>query len=148
MHAGPGEETPGAQEMNEEYEFNYGFLVHSLEDPLNTSAEHVEVYHSQPTVIVLDHAEPPQNLFDPVVQLENSAVRISSMRMREDSILVTVYNSDNKKVETKVRLAEYIRSVCEVMIGDSVIQEHQLSGHSMKLAFNPREIKMCRLRKL
>ncbi|MHA1908930.1 MAG: glycoside hydrolase family 38 N-terminal domain-containing protein, partial [Candidatus Thorarchaeota archaeon] len=28
VHAGPGEETPGAQELDVEYEFQYGFAVH------------------------------------------------------------------------------------------------------------------------
>ncbi|MFW9768257.1 MAG: glycoside hydrolase family 38 C-terminal domain-containing protein [Candidatus Thorarchaeota archaeon] len=146
MHAGPGEETPGAQEMDVEYEFNYGFLVHSRNDPISVSVEHADVFHSQPTVVALDHAEPPQNLFDPILQLDTSAIRISSMRMREDSILVTLYNLENKQVETQVKLAEYIKAASEVKLDGAVITKLPISDQGMNLTFDGREIKMCRLR--
>jgi alpha-mannosidase len=146
IHAGPGEETPGAQELNEEYEFNYGIVVHSAEDPMTFSAEQSDVYHSQPTVIALDHAEPPQSFFDPIVRFEEQSVRISSMRKRGNSILLTLYNYENRPIETQVRLAEYIKSASEVRIDGSVIDEIPLSDHSMKLTFTAREIKMCSLR--
>jgi hypothetical protein len=146
MHAGPGEETPGAQELNEEYEFDYAFVLHSAEDQMTSSAEQSEVYHSPPTVIALDHAEPPQSLFAPIVQLGDQSVRISSMRMRGNSILLTLYNYENKPIETLVKLADYIKSASEVKIDGSVVGEISLSDHSMRLTFTAREIKMCSLR--
>ncbi|MFW9793746.1 MAG: hypothetical protein ACFFEE_05570, partial [Candidatus Thorarchaeota archaeon] len=146
MHAGPGEETPGAQELNEEYEFNYAFVVHSADDSMTLSAEQSEVYHSQPTVIALDHATPPKGLFDPIAQIEEQAVRVSSLRMRGDTILLTLYNYENKPIETQVKLAEFIHSASEVKIDGSISREIPISDDSMKLTFTPREIKMCSLR--
>ncbi|MFX1482172.1 MAG: glycoside hydrolase family 38 C-terminal domain-containing protein [Promethearchaeota archaeon] len=143
MHAGPAEETPGAQELNKEYEFNYGFFVHSREDQLATSAEQADLYHSQPTVFALDHAELPLRLFDPIVQLSNSAVRISSMRVRGKTILVTLYNYENESVETRIDLAEYIKSASEVKVDGSVMRDLSISSQSTLLAFSAREIKMC-----
>ena len=145
MHAGPAEVTPGAQEMNKELEFHYGFLVHSQDDSLAVSAEQADVYLSQPVVVALDHAEPPHSLFDPMVQLENPAVRISSMRIRGESILVTLYNHENRDVEAQVRLAEYIKTGSEVRVDGTIISELSISAHRMMLAFGAREIKMCRL---
>jgi alpha-mannosidase len=145
MHAGPAEETTGAQEMNKEYEFHYGFLVHSRDEPLAASAEQADVFQSQPVVVALDHAEPPHSFFDPIMQLNNPAVRISSLRIRGSSILVTLYNLENESVETKVRLAEHIKTASEVRVDGSVIRELSVSAHSMKLTFGAREIKMCSL---
>lgn len=143
MHAGPGEETPGAQEMNKEYEFHYGFLVQSRNESLTISAEQADVFQIAPTAIALDHAEPPNSLFDPIVQVENPVVRISSMRLRGDSILVTLYNQENRDVKTQVTLAENMRSASEVKMDGTVIKELLVSAQSTMIAFGAREIKMC-----
>jgi alpha-mannosidase len=146
MHAGPAEETPGAQEMNKEHEFHYGFLVHSREETLAASAEQADVFQSEPTVIALDHAEPPHSLFNPIVQLNNPAVRISSMRIRGDSVLVTLYNLENRDVEVQTRLADHIVTASEVGVDGKTIKDLSVSAHSTMLAFGAREIKMCSLR--
>ncbi len=145
MHAGPGEETPGAQEMNNGYEFYYGFIVHSRQDSLAVSAEHADVLHNQPAVFALDHAEPLHSIFDPIIQLNNPDVRISSMRMHGNSILVTLYNLENKKVKAKVILAEHIKTASEVKVDGTVIHELHVSSHTLTLTFGAREIKMCSL---
>jgi alpha-mannosidase len=145
MHAGPAEETPRAQELNDEIEFHYGFLVHSKEEPLATSAEHADVFSSQPVVVALDHAEPPQDLFNPIMQLDNPAVRISSLRIRGDSILVTLYNLENRSLEAQARLASTIKIISERRVDGTEIKRLSISGNSVHLEFGPREIKMCSL---
>jgi mannosylglycerate hydrolase len=145
MHAGPGEETPGAQEMDEEYEFHYGFLVHSKNDPMAITADHADVFQSQALVMTLDHAEPPQSLFGPIVQLTDPAVRISSVRFRDGSTLVTLHNLDNREVETEVVFAQHIKKASAVAIDGSVISELPVSDCRVALSFGAREIKMCRL---
>ncbi|MFW9926966.1 MAG: glycoside hydrolase family 38 C-terminal domain-containing protein [Candidatus Thorarchaeota archaeon] len=145
MHAGPGEETPGAQELNEEYEFNYAFVVHSAKDQMIASAEHADVFHSHPTVITLDHVEPPNSFFDPIIQLDNPSIRISSLRMRGDSILLTLYNLENKQVESRIDLAECIKKASEVKLDGAVIRDLSISNLSVNLTFEAREIKMFRL---
>jgi len=145
MHAGPGEETPGAQEMDEEYEFNYGFLVHSKDDPVSFSAEYADVFQDIQKAITLDHAEPPQSLFEPIVQLENPIIRISSMRMRDNSIILTLYNLENKSVETKARLSKYIKEASEAKLDGTIVKALPISSQTIALSFEPREIKMCSL---
>ncbi len=145
MHAGPGEETPGAQEVNENYEFDYGFVVHSKSDPVATSADHSDVFQSRPLVMTLDHAEPPHDLFEPIVQIRDPAVRLSSVRRREDSILVTLHNIENREVETEAVLAKLVDSVTEVRIDGTTIRETPVTSHSIPLSLGAREIKMYRL---
>ncbi len=145
MHAGPGEETPGAQEMNSEYEFHYGFIVHSRQDQLALSAEHAEVFHDQPKIVTLNHAEPPLSLLDPIVQLDDPEVRISSMRIRGDSILVTLYNLENRSIEAQVKLAEHIKTASEIKVDGTIIDELPVLDNALTLTFEPREIKMCSL---
>jgi alpha-mannosidase len=145
MHAGPAEETPGAQELNKEFEFHYGFLIHSRDEPLTTSAEQADMFQSQPVVVGLDHAEPPLGLFDPIIQVDNPAVRVSSLRIRGDSVLVTLYNLENRDVEMQAKLAERIKTASEARVDGSVTRELSVVSHSMMLSFSAREIKMCRL---
>jgi alpha-mannosidase len=145
MHAGPGEETPGAQEMGEEYEFHYGFIVHSKNDPMAKSADHADLFQSQPLVMALDHAEPPQSLFSPIVQLTDPAVRVTSMRLRDDSTLVTLHNLESKDVKTEAVLAGHIKKASAVTIDGAVIGELPVSDHSITLSLGAREIRMYRL---
>ncbi len=145
MHAGPGEETPGAQEMNEEYQFQYGFLVHAKDEPMSFSADHSDAFQDLSTTLTLNHVEPHNNLFQPIIQPKEHAVRISSMRVRDNSILVTLYNLENKPIETEMLLAEYITKVTEVRMDGTAISDHSTSAHTMNLSFDAREIKMCRL---
>ncbi|MFW9959143.1 MAG: glycoside hydrolase family 38 C-terminal domain-containing protein, partial [Candidatus Odinarchaeota archaeon] len=143
MHAGPAEETPGAQEVNKEYEFHYGFLVHSRTEQLAMSAEQSDIFQNRPLAIALDHAEPPQSLFNPIIQFENPAVRISSLRIRGNSVLITLYNIENRDIDVQLELAERIKTASEVRIDGSIIKKLQLPTHSIMLTFGAREIKMC-----
>ncbi len=143
MHAGPGEETPGAQELEEEYEFHYGFVIHSKDDPLTTSAEESDVYHTDPVVFVLDSAEVPQNLFNPIVKLDTPSVRISSMRTRADAIVVTFYNLENTDINLEATVGDAFKAVSEVRIDGEITDTHSILDGTISLSFSPREIKMC-----
>ncbi|TFF91586.1 hypothetical protein EU545_03590 [Candidatus Thorarchaeota archaeon] len=95
--------------------------------------------------MTLDHAQPPEDLLDPIIDLRDPEVRISSMRRRQDSIVVTLYNSANESVETVVDLAEHVKKVSLVKIGGTRSSEVPILGRTLTLSFNPREIKMCNL---
>ncbi len=146
IHAGPAEATPGAQEMNKEYSFQYGIVIHSKDDPLSESDDHSDVFHSNPIVFPIDSAEPPKELFTPILELNNQAIRISSMRNRGNAILVTLFNIENKKVEVEAKLSEDIKTALEIDMYGSVTNEVSISDGTIALSFNPREIKMCSLR--
>ncbi|MFW9960396.1 MAG: glycoside hydrolase family 38 C-terminal domain-containing protein [Candidatus Thorarchaeota archaeon] len=143
MDAGPSEETPGAQELDKEYEFNYGFLLHSKEDSLSVSAEQSDVFSSTPEVVTLESATFQPNLYQPLIELDSQEVRISSMRKKGNSILVTLYNLANTNIETNVQLMESIKTVSEIRLDGTVAKKHKISTPTVKLMFNPREIKLC-----
>ncbi|MBN2229216.1 MAG: hypothetical protein JW779_06440 [Candidatus Thorarchaeota archaeon] len=147
MHAGPGEETPGAQEMNQEYQFHYGFLLHTKDEPISYSADHADTFQDSTKTITLSHSQIPDRLFEPIIHLTEPAIRISSMRVHDDSILVTLYNLQNKDIETEIHFAEYIKGVSEVKVDKCVTKDLSLKGQTAKLLFGAREIKMCRLTK-
>jgi len=146
IHAGPAEATPGAQEMNMDYTFQYGFVVHQRENPVSLIADYADVFHSDPIVFPLDSAEPPKELFKPFLQLDNHAIRISSMRKRGDTILVTLFNIENKKIELEANLSDNIKVASEIKLDGSEINNLPISDGTISLSFNPREIKMCSLR--
>ncbi len=144
MDAGPAEEALGAQELNREYEFQYGFLVHSRDDSLSYSAEQSDVFSSEPEVVTLEGVTFQSNLYQPLIELDSQSVRISSMRSRGNSVLVTLYNMLNTKVETKAKLAGLVKTVSEILLDGTVTSEHTILSNEVKLIFNPREIKLCR----
>ena len=145
IHAGPAEETPGAQELNQEYEYHYGFVVHSREDSVAVSAEQADVFHSKPVVFGLDSVLSPADLFKPIIQFNNQEVRISSMRIRGNAIQVTLYNIENTKVELQAELSDYIKTATEVKLDGTVTNTLTITDNTIALSFNPREIKMCSL---
>ncbi|UCE10231.1 MAG: hypothetical protein JSW61_14865 [Candidatus Thorarchaeota archaeon] len=112
---------------------------------LRLSSKEADVFLSHPTVITLDHAEPPKSFFDPIIQLANPAIRISSLRMRGDSILLALYNLENQQVESHIDLAEYIKKASEVKLDRAVIRELSISNLSVNITFDAREVKMFRL---
>ncbi|MBE0526259.1 MAG: hypothetical protein IH631_04910, partial [Candidatus Thorarchaeota archaeon] len=111
------------------------------------SADHADVFQNLPVVFTLDHTEPPLNLIEPIIQLKDTTIRISSMRVHDDTILVTLYNLDSKDITTDVHLAEYIKSIAEVRLDGTIIRDHSLNKHTTKLSFGAREIKMCQFRR-
>ena len=143
IHAGPPEETPGAQELNTDYEFKYAFLTHSKDTPLYKSADHADAFSDEATVISFIEATAPDTLSNPLIQIENPSVRISSFRIRDDSLLVTLYNLENVETSTDIKLSSRISSGAEVQIDGSEKRKIKIGDKSTRLNFNPREIKMC-----
>jgi DUF1680 family protein len=131
--------------MDKEYEFRYAFLVHSKADEMATSADHSDVFQESPFVMTLDSAQPPDGLIDSLIQIRNPAIRVSSIRRRHDSVLVTLYNSGNREIMAGVDLAQEVRKVSLVKVDGTITDEVPVSNHSMTLSFGPREIKMCSL---
>ncbi|MHA1614617.1 MAG: glycoside hydrolase family 38 C-terminal domain-containing protein [Candidatus Thorarchaeota archaeon] len=147
IHAGPGEETPGAQELGEEYEYKYGFIVHSKGTPLHTSASHADAALENALVVSLDLNSVADELLEPIIQINNPTVRISSLRVRNEAVIVTMYNMESKEVEISAELADSIVTCEEVKIEGSTVKEHPINGKSTRLVFDPREIKMCVLKR-
>jgi len=143
IHAGPPEETQGAQEIGTDYEFRYGLLLHSAGDPLYMSAEHGEAGSQEVISIALDQAEPNVSLLEPIIELSNPNVRISSLRVRNGSVMVTMFNLKNNDEVTEMKVIGRITKVMEVRIDGTTLREHSVDESKVTLGFSPREIKMC-----
>ncbi|MGY5877263.1 MAG: glycoside hydrolase family 38 C-terminal domain-containing protein, partial [Candidatus Thorarchaeota archaeon] len=79
MHAGPGEETPGAQELGSVYTFDYGFVIHTKETLVHTSADHAEAFSEEGLAIALEKKKISTDLLKPLIRLDNQSIRISSL---------------------------------------------------------------------
>jgi hypothetical protein len=146
VHAGPGEETPGAQELDVEYEFQYGFAAHSKDEPLHFSSNIADAASERPLTLHLNSSNEFSRLLTPIIQIDDPSVRISSVRMRDSAILVTMYNLENQEVNTPIKFNESFTTMNEVKIDGSKKREVAVSGNSANLVFAPREIKMCVLK--
>ncbi len=146
VHAGPGEETPGAQELGTEYEYHYGFAVHSKEEPLYVSSNISDAASEKALTVYLNQSDIPSKLLNPIIQINNPRIRISSIRMRGGAVLVTMYNIENNKIDALLELEESFTTMTEVKIDGTKKHELTVSGKSVRLVFSPREIKMCILK--
>lgn len=147
IHAGPGEETPGAQELGTEYEYSYGFAVHSKEEQFHFSSDIADAASEKALVVTLNQSDMFSKLLNPIIQIDNPSIRISSMRLRKDAVLVTMYNIENNDINALLELEESFTTLTEVKIDGAIKQEHSIRGKSVSLVFSPREIKMCVLKR-
>jgi len=147
IHAGPGEETPGAQELGTNYEYNYGFAVHSKEEPLYMSLDIADAASENALTVYLNQSDVSSILLNPIIQINNPSIRISSMRMREGAVLVTMYSIENNEINAVLKLEKSFMALTEVKIDGTIKQEHNVSEKGVSLVFSPREIKMCVLKR-
>jgi len=143
VHAGPGEETPGAQEIGTDYEYHYGFAVHSKEEPLHFSSNIADAASEKPFTAYLNHSNEFSRLLTPIVKIDDPRVRISSMRMRDGAILMTMYNLENLEINAILEFENSFKTIAEVKIDGTKKSEQSVSGNRINLSFSPREIKMC-----
>ncbi|MHA1771009.1 MAG: glycoside hydrolase family 38 C-terminal domain-containing protein [Candidatus Thorarchaeota archaeon] len=147
IHAGPAEETPGAQELGVKYEFHYGLVIHSKNDPITLSADYADSSAEKVLSISLEKKEAVPSLLRPIVTIDNPAVRVSSLRVREESILVTLYNLTPEPQRSFITLTPEIAGVKIIKIDGSTLSEIPVEDNSLALDFAPREIKLCQLKK-
>ncbi len=147
VHAGPDEATPGAQELNREYVFKYGIAVHSKDVPMHDTADYAEMVAESAVSFTFVHANPRLELTEPIVQPDNRAIRISSLRVRDNAILVTLFNLTHKRQRTTLQFARGVTAIERVLIDGTVVKEHRTVNHAVQLEFAPREIMMLRLQR-
>ncbi len=145
MHAGPGEETPGAQELGKEYEFTYGFMAHLSKDPMHVSEDHADAMCTGTSTIPYIQAEPPASLDQSIMEVDSAWIRVSSLRVRDGAVLVTLYNLADKEIQCAVKVPGSITKLNEIKIDGKVKNEHVVKNGAATLVFMPHEIKMCRL---
>ncbi|MBY9001430.1 MAG: hypothetical protein KGD64_10970, partial [Candidatus Heimdallarchaeota archaeon] len=102
IHAGPFLETPGAQEMNTNFEYEYSLLFHSKDEPIYSSSNFAEISTLEPISLITEKSEMSENLTKPIIKVNNPWIRISSMRMKNGKIRLALYNLDSQEHNTSL----------------------------------------------
>ncbi|MFX0119886.1 MAG: glycoside hydrolase family 38 C-terminal domain-containing protein [Promethearchaeota archaeon] len=142
-HAGPRIATPGAQELNSTYSFEYSLILHSKDDPLAYSEDHAEAFSLQPITTQFSLNERSDDLLYPLIYINNPNIRISSLRVRNEKLWVTMFNLQNETVSAEITFSSAITKCTLVKIDGSKKGETELTEDSTTLVFDPFEIKIC-----
>ena len=139
VHAGPFLATPGAQELSK-YEFQYSFIPHSPTKPIEWSSKQAEVCTLIPYAKQL-YFDPSLELpIPPIIKIEDSRIQISSMRQRNGTPMITLYNLCPTQISTQVIVHPRFKRINSVTIEGRVKESYQVTGQQLKLSFDPHEI--------
>ncbi|MFX0086092.1 MAG: glycoside hydrolase family 38 C-terminal domain-containing protein, partial [Candidatus Hodarchaeota archaeon] len=144
-HAGPYYATPGAQELGVKYTFNYSFIAHSKEEPMHKTVDYSETFSLIPKSIVLKDIEPRKEIIEPLITLSDPNIRISSIRMRNKKLWVTLYNLLGQDITINTQLQDKIKKMARIKIDGTEIENMEIIGNEAKLNFAPYEIMICTL---
>ncbi|MHA1930421.1 MAG: glycoside hydrolase family 38 C-terminal domain-containing protein [Candidatus Thorarchaeota archaeon] len=142
--AGPLKETPEAQEIGTHYEFKYSFMSHSSSEPIFFTANHAESFAIGTNSIPYVESKPFSEITEPIVQIDNPWIRISSLRVRENAILLSLYNLSEESQAPTFTLSKKITSFSETKVDGTIKERLKTSDNRMQLRFDPFEIKMIR----
>ena len=142
-HAGPYYATPGAQELNKSYDFNYSFITHSKNEPFFRSADHSEVFSLVPMSAYLNSANPREDLLEPIIRIFNPNIRLSSIRVRHGNIYATLFNMSDETIISQIQFPEMLSELSEMKIDGSEKRKIEVSANLVELLFKPFEIKLC-----
>ncbi|NHJ32351.1 MAG: hypothetical protein FK732_05780, partial [Asgard group archaeon] len=144
IHAGPHLATPGAQELNVEYVFNYGLLYYNKEEPITFTADHSEVFALPAKCITFEKTKPKIELTKSLISFENPVIRISSLRIREDSLHILLFNIDESEIEAEINISEVFAKYAEIKINGDIKNSGKISKGKFSLKFDPFEIKLLK----
>ncbi|MHA1542649.1 MAG: glycoside hydrolase family 38 C-terminal domain-containing protein, partial [Candidatus Hodarchaeales archaeon] len=143
--AGPILATPGAQEPHTSYTFNYSIVCHSKDEPITNSIDHSEVSFLAPKIVLLSPETSVNEHLKPLIVISDPKIRISSLRTRNNSILVTLFNISDKNVTTGIELTDKLNKLTPIKIDGSIKDESINVNKIGKIDFNPNEIRMFTL---
>ena len=146
IHAGPFLETPGAQELNTKYQFNYSIVTHSAEEAITFSYDQAEIASLQPKCVLFEQLKPPKEIMKPLIENSNSKVRISSMRVRNKHLWVTLFNTANQVEETKISFLNKFSTCSHIQLDEKVKNELKVTNKKCKVSFDPFEIKILKIK--
>ena len=146
-HAGPFLPTPGAQELDEEYEFDLAFMLHSRTEPVTSTIDHSEAFSLNARAEYLEGSLPSKTLLVPMIDLRDKNLKISSIRFDDDgNLLVTVYNPSFVAITSSMKIHTNIKKLQHVRLDETIIQDVSLNNkNEIELSFDPLEIKMLKL---
>jgi alpha-mannosidase len=147
MHAGPFLETPGAQEMHQTYNYDYSLVIHEDKVPITETSDQAEAFSLTPKSIDFPKASINTEILKPILTVSNPWIKISSLRVQEEKIFVTLYNLDTEARNTDIFLNDVISSFDCVRIDGSIKERVSINDSNININFEPLEIKLCVLRK-
>ncbi len=143
--AGPAIATPNAQELNREYRFLYSIRTHTKKEPLFKTADHSEAFSLLPKALYLAKKILPAKLVEPMFKISDARIRVSSMRIRNKNILLTLFNLDEAEVTVTIEYEKKITRLSQILI-DSSLKGAPRNGELISnLTFHPHEIKLLSL---
>ncbi len=142
MHAGPFMETPGAQELNKEYTFDYSLLIHSKEDPMYLCDNHAEVFTLPSKTYLVTDPEIEEIMLQSLFYVNNPWIRISSLRNRNGKLLITLFNLNTVYETVLLQINPKFQNCQEITYDGNVKANHKINDNQFEIAFNAYEIKM------
>ncbi|MHA1971752.1 MAG: glycoside hydrolase family 38 C-terminal domain-containing protein [Candidatus Hodarchaeales archaeon] len=144
IHAGPFIATPGAQEQKS-YEFNYSLLPHSNKKPIIWSFKQAEAATLKPWAKYSFLSEKRFNVLSPIIEIADERVLISSIRVRDGSPLITLYNLSAETLESEIVVPLKYNKIFNITLEDTLKAEFGVVGGKTNLTFDPYEIKLLKL---
>jgi alpha-mannosidase len=146
IHAGPFIATPGAQELNKKYTFEYSLLINHSDASLLHCYDQSEAFALLPQTIVFEKKEPPIKPDKTIISVQNPVIRISSIRITRKKVLVTLFNSTTEEQQTKIATTSEFTKCHQIKLNGVKVKTTEINNnHSFALSFAPLEIKLCQL---
>jgi alpha-mannosidase len=144
-HAGPYYATPGAQELGQSYTFEYSFISNSLTETMASITDQSEAFSLIPKSISLKNVQVKDKILQPIMRVSNPNIRISSLRVRNENVCVTLYNLLNEEINVDIQLTSKIKNLVTIKYDGSEVEQIEVSGNKCTLHFSPHEIMLCKL---
>ncbi|HUT80399.1 MAG TPA: glycoside hydrolase family 38 C-terminal domain-containing protein [Candidatus Bathyarchaeia archaeon] len=145
LHAGPFMETPGAQELNKTYTFNYSLQTHIKDISIDETLNQAEAFALPTKSYVLTDNIAVKKLTTPLLQLKEPMIKISSIRIRDNELQVLVYNLKDSDIKLNVTTLDEFKNCKEILIDSTVKKENEIKKGQFNLEFAPFEIKLLRI---
>jgi alpha-mannosidase len=143
--AGPIIATPGAQELHTKYTFNYSLVIQTKNDQISHSVDHSEIFSLPPKSVVFSQKTVPDEFLQPIIGISDPNIRISSLRMRNEKILVTLFNISDEIVRTKFKFIDSITKFTQIKIDGSNKDESIYVRNQDEIDINPNEIMILKI---
>jgi len=146
LHAGPFLETRGAQEQKI-YRFQYSLIAHPKKYSLSWSADQAESATLTPWARPISSMAQSVEKLKPLCEIHDNDIRISSLRVRNKTPLITLFNLTNETKLVKVAFPERYNNLIQTTVEEVQKEKFKLDSGLITLEFSPHEIKILELLK-
>ncbi|MCG3226766.1 MAG: hypothetical protein H7645_07595 [Candidatus Heimdallarchaeota archaeon] len=145
MHAGPFLETPGAQEINADYSFEYSILVHKKTIPIHYSFDQAEISCLVSRSLSFLDNQAKVDLIKSIIDIDNPWIKISSLRIKENKIWLTLFNLDENSQKLNAKLEGKIKDCVQRKIDGTEVKRCAVKTNILEVNFDPFEIKIIEM---